>query len=211
MSERKLYSWGEAEKKLSRKGQKRIEAILDTARRVLTESGLGDFSMNKVAANSGISLGNLQYYFPKKKDLLYALLNSLLVPAAEHIQATISEQRGAGEDKQLLKDILEYAFDSNTSDQNCAVVWNSTAMSLYDMEARAMLNEWYVQFRQLVVQAVRLYNPKLSKKRIESVTLFITAAIEGHAMVWRYTVKNHNQLKRIKKEFIGHILHVVEG
>ncbi|MEL0587399.1 MAG: hypothetical protein AAES65_21390 [Candidatus Thiodiazotropha sp. (ex. Lucinoma kazani)] len=134
-----------------------------------------------------------------------------MVPAAEHIQATISEQRGAGEDKQLLKDILEYAFDSNTSDQNCAVVWNSTAMSLYDMEARAMLNEWYVQFRQLVVQAVRLYNPKLSKKRIESVTLFITAAIEGHAMVWRYTVKNHNQLKRIKKEFIGHILHVVEG
>ncbi|MEL0587400.1 MAG: TetR/AcrR family transcriptional regulator [Candidatus Thiodiazotropha sp. (ex. Lucinoma kazani)] len=78
MSERKLYSWGEAEKKLSRKGQKRIEAILDTARRVLTESGLGDFSMNKVAANSGISLGNLQYYFPKKKGFTVCLTKQFI-------------------------------------------------------------------------------------------------------------------------------------
>ena len=48
--------------------------ILDSARRLYNEQGVSNVSMRAVAADVDISVGNLTYYFPKKKDLVSALM-----------------------------------------------------------------------------------------------------------------------------------------
>lgn len=198
------------EKSLSAKGQKRIASILSTAGKVLAEHGPEDFSVNRVAAEAGISLGNLQYYFPKKKDLMYALLNNMFQPWIAQLEQAVTEQADAECDKQLLRHMLELAFVSNTSDENCAVVWVCTAMALYDDEVLAMLDEWYVLFRHLVAKGLERSNPKLSKQRRESISLFIVATIEGHAMIWRHSASDRRKLNKMNKDFIDYVLQLVE-
>ena len=48
------------------KGEQRINLILEAAELLLIDSGYHNFSMRKVATKAGISVGNLQYYFPSK-------------------------------------------------------------------------------------------------------------------------------------------------
>jgi AcrR family transcriptional regulator len=65
----------------------RREQILTAARRVLIDEGSADFSVRKVAQAAGISLGNLQYYFPSR----VALLDALLAQDVEEYERVMSE------------------------------------------------------------------------------------------------------------------------
>ena len=48
--------------------------ILQVARAVLVKQGSGGFSMRKVAAEAAITLGNVQYHYKTKTDLLSGLM-----------------------------------------------------------------------------------------------------------------------------------------
>ena len=62
------------------KAQTRQAHVLDTTETLLLQAGIGALTMRKVAAAAGISLGNLQYHFPTREDLLLALLLRFLEP-----------------------------------------------------------------------------------------------------------------------------------
>lgn len=56
----------------------RKKAVLDAAQTLLVEAGGAALTMRKVSDRAGISLGNLQYHFPKREDILTALLKRFL-------------------------------------------------------------------------------------------------------------------------------------
>jgi len=55
------------------KGQKRRAEIIEIARSVLIEDGYDCFVLRDVADRAGIKLGNLQYYFATREDLIEAV------------------------------------------------------------------------------------------------------------------------------------------
>ena len=63
--------------------------ILNSARRLFNEQGVGNVSMRAIASDVEISVGNLTYYFPRKKDLVSALM-------AEDIEETIVREPKEG-------------------------------------------------------------------------------------------------------------------
>jgi len=50
--------------------------ILETARTILTDEGLEAFALRDVAKRSGVQLGNLQYYFRSRDDLVEAIIEA---------------------------------------------------------------------------------------------------------------------------------------
>lgn len=48
--------------------------ILDIARAILTDEGLEAFALRDVAKRAGVQLGNLQYYFRSREDLIEAVI-----------------------------------------------------------------------------------------------------------------------------------------
>src|SRR5262245_59714942 len=54
------------------------ERVLLSARRVLIRDGHARFSIRRVADLAGIAVGNLTYHFPSKRQLLRALIESLV-------------------------------------------------------------------------------------------------------------------------------------
>jgi AcrR family transcriptional regulator len=58
------------------KGDQRQKEILAAARRLLVDDGYDCFVLREVAARLGITLGNLQYYYPTRDDLLEAVIRA---------------------------------------------------------------------------------------------------------------------------------------
>ena len=56
------------------KGITRLVSILDAAREVFMEAGYAGFTMRKIARRANITLGNLNYYYRTKEDLLQDLM-----------------------------------------------------------------------------------------------------------------------------------------
>jgi AcrR family transcriptional regulator len=63
-----------AERRGSARGSATRVRILDTARGILTNEGLESFALRDVAKRSGVQLGNLQYYFRSREDLIEAVI-----------------------------------------------------------------------------------------------------------------------------------------
>ena len=59
---------------VSEKGNQRIDQIIRAARDTLIRAGYHGFTMRAVAAECEISVGNLNYYYASKADLLADLL-----------------------------------------------------------------------------------------------------------------------------------------
>lgn len=58
------------------KGEQRQRKILDAARNLLVDDGYDCFVLREVAARLGITLGNLQYYYPTRDDLLVGVIRA---------------------------------------------------------------------------------------------------------------------------------------
>lgn len=57
-------------------GADRRDEILAVAERLMDESGGRSVSMRRIAAELGISVGNLTYHFPQKRELLEAVMRA---------------------------------------------------------------------------------------------------------------------------------------
>ena len=60
----------------SARGEARRAAIVLAARKTLVEQGLDQFVLRTIATSVGIELGNLQYYFATRADLLEAVIRA---------------------------------------------------------------------------------------------------------------------------------------
>ena len=90
---RKLYMSitpaAEAGHERTASGRDTRQTVLENARRLFNEKGVGDVSMRAVAAACGISVGNLTYYFPRKADLVRALMT-------EDVSETLVHEKTVG-------------------------------------------------------------------------------------------------------------------
>ena len=84
-----------ASRRRSPKAQQTALSIILAAEKLLVEQGYHNFSLRKVAAAAGLTLGNLQYHFPSKDALIKAMLDNCI----QHYLDNFEELRSAaGED-----------------------------------------------------------------------------------------------------------------
>ena len=72
------------------KGAARRDEILAEARAILVDEGLDRFVLREIAARVGILLGNLQYYYATRDDLLEALVRTELARNTAEVAALVS-------------------------------------------------------------------------------------------------------------------------
>lgn len=85
------------------------EDIIQTANRLFNERGYGNVSLRDISGTLGISVGNLNYYFAKKKDILQAIMgrNFLLTAAQEEITTLAQLHNFMG---RMLNSLSAHAF-----------------------------------------------------------------------------------------------------
>lgn len=71
----------------------RKEEILETALKLFNERGIDFVTTRDIAKTLKIGLGNLTYYFPTKKDIIFALIQEL----GKAVDEALSNQKSTGE------------------------------------------------------------------------------------------------------------------
>ncbi|WP_085902963.1 TetR/AcrR family transcriptional regulator [Kiloniella majae] len=119
-------------------------AIAAATLTLLEECGGEGLSMRRVADKSGISLGNLQYHYKNKEELLNAILNSFL-------KQYLDENWGGRESSSLEQIFLQIL--THSSFDSCAIVFKELwSLSTRNDEIDGMLDSFYRQTHELFCQ-----------------------------------------------------------
>ncbi len=161
-----------------KRGEASRTRILETARDTLATQGLEGFVMREIAKRTDMQLGNLQYYFPTRGDLLEAVIRAEF----EHNLATI---RSLSENATSLKDYVDQLSDLLLQEYTGigGNIWPVlTLLHLHNRRFRQLSEEIYKRHFDILVDAMRRFGVSGSTAALSEKARLITAIIDGAAL-----------------------------
>lgn len=163
------------EQVLKAKGTKRREEILQLARGVLISDGFSQFSMRDIAGRADMKLGNLQYYFPSREELLEAVVRAEFEANLAAIQS-IGDAPGEG--AKALSDAARYLVRQWLSEGACIYAVMSF-LAMHEERFRNLHREVYEQFYEALDPLLMRAKPTMKKaERVRKVRL-VTSLMDG--------------------------------
>lgn len=157
------------------KGASTRSRILEETHALLVEKGLDGLVLREVAANSGIQLGNLQYYFPNIEELLVAVIQSAAEQDIQTMQAALEID---ADPDQLLHSLINELVTRWRTES--AVVWASLSLlALRKGRFRELYKDIYAAHYTAVVEVLKRVSPTLAETEYQLRARLITALIDG--------------------------------
>ncbi|WP_410793491.1 TetR/AcrR family transcriptional regulator [Kribbella sp. C-35] len=157
----------------SDRGRARRDAVLAAARELLVEDGFDQFVLRRVAARSEMTLGNLQYYFRSRDDLLEALIRAEF----EHDLAAVHSATTA--------DGLEAAARALVRNWTTGAgsIFGTMSLLAYHHERFSRLNrEIYEAFYRELGVLLRTVSEGVPEAEVRMRARLITSLLDGVAM-----------------------------
>ena len=161
-----------------KKGRRTAAHILEQSTQVLMRDGYSQFSLRRVAQAAGVTLGNLQYYFPTKPVLVEAMLVHVIEGYIDTFDGLMAEVEGRPEEQ--LTAVLTYVIRDLTSPQTTVLFPELWSMANHEPAVQQYVEDLYESYRRIVAGLIARINPRLSPGQVRLLTIFITASIEGH-------------------------------
>ncbi len=179
----------------SGKGQHTSLAITLAAEKLLIDKGYHNFSMRKVALAAGLTLGNLQYYFPNKDALIRAMLEHCI---ERYLHRFEQVRMNAGEDPEAqFKAIITLVFKDLNRKSTTRFFPEVWALSNHYDHAVEFMDAMYDRYRLVLIEVMALINPQLSASQLQRLAIFISSSIEGHTMFIGYRKPWKNETEQI--------------
>jgi AcrR family transcriptional regulator len=164
-----------AKRAVARKGEARQAEVLAMARRVLVEEGYDRFSLRDIATRVGVTLGNLQYYFPARDDLLEAVLRAELVRDQAELAALAAAARSP---RDALAAVVRHLIEEWTREARRVYVVLSL-LALHQPRFSALHREIYEGFYDALVPLLRGLRPDAKRVELLQLARMITILIDG--------------------------------
>lgn len=165
-----------------RAGKETARKILAAARSLLTREGYAQFSMRNVADAAGLRLANLQYYFPRRDDLVRAILADTGDMYAQAYERILD---GASEDPvERFKIVLDYQLkDVFVPETRRYFVQLWALLNSIDDASGSLLGELYAYDIDPLGECIQAMYPKLDKREVAERARLLAATIEGLMIV----------------------------
>jgi len=164
------------------KGEKRIKIILEAAEQLLIDRGYHNFSMRKVATKAGVSVGNLQYYFPSKDKLIEAVLDHVI----QNYLDTFLLFRGQYTPKEQFIKIIKTVIKDIKTKFTTVFFPELWSMANHEKHISEIMDQMYGKYRALIADVIRDINPNLNECQAQRLSIFMTASLEGHTIFIGY-------------------------
>ena len=158
------------------KGQRRVDKVLRAARKILALEGYPNFTMRNVAARSGISLGNLQYYFPTKNALLRELIEYNEKTHDVDYKAIFVK---ADNPEDCFYALVDYLLDDLEKPLVRGFLFQVWALTTHDDYVETCMEKAFAHYRSVVSRAIAGLNPRMSKVERARRAAAIQSIIEG--------------------------------
>lgn len=188
------------------KGQKRFDEIVDSALELLIDRGYHNFSIRKVAESVGISVGNLQYYFPTKDALVQAMLDDTLRDYTD----TFDRIRHRGTAKQQLTELVNTITEDLSTRKTTFFFPELWSLSNHEKSVNKMMEDLYSHYRGIMAEIIVDINPAISAAQATRLALFFTCSIEGHTVFIGYKKPWKSETKNIARLATQSFLWLIE-
>ncbi|MBI1393940.1 MAG: TetR family transcriptional regulator [Alphaproteobacteria bacterium] len=159
----------------SAKGARTVQTILKAAEEVFTEVGHAGLSLRQVASRSGVTVGNLNYYFPSKRALLDAMLRESLADYVDaHIAPVLAEDITPME--AFLRVVEFYVTNGRERHRLFFQIWGFAAS---DDDAKDLVAELYRAVGRFMRRLIKAANPNLSDDEARRAVVSIFSIEEG--------------------------------
>jgi AcrR family transcriptional regulator len=163
------------------KGRRSVGEILDAATALLAEDGYAALSTRKVAARAGMRPGNLQYYFPAKRDMVRALLERYLQRSLERLARRV--ERGQHTPEARLRSAIDGILSQQHSEPDCTLFRELWALASHDADVATAMSDFYRHYRTHVGAALGSVSPGLGRSESERLAMAVVAMLEGLSIV----------------------------
>lgn len=160
------------------KGRGRVHEILIAARTLLADDGYAGLSMRRVAAETGMSLSNLQHYYQSKDALLEALLLYTMDVFQEKIDA-IAADMAAAPPRQRFESMVDMFFDALTDRVTHAIFFEIWALASRNPVASRLMDTMMARERKTLFNLIRGLAPGMDDDETMRRAVLIVALIEG--------------------------------
>ena len=182
-----------AEEEGGRRGEATRVAILVAAREVLMTAGYAKFSMRRVAAQAGVSVGNLQYYFSTKHELTSELLDEVV----ESYLFDFDSLRQAGSPTEQFTRIIRRVLEDLQTKETTFFFPEIWSLANHEPSLTGPVDAMYARYRAVLAELAKTINPSLSDERARQLSVFISASIEGHTVFIGYNKPMADDLEAV--------------
>ena len=160
------------------RGEVSRSRILDTARDVLASEGLDRFALRDIAKRADMRLGNLQYYFPTRDDLLEAVIQS-------EFERNLQAMRGLDEQATNVDDYMQQLCgllikEYTSVGGNIWPVFH--LLHLHNRRFRGLSADIYQQHFDIIIAAMQKFGVTDRPKQLLEKVRLITAMIDGASL-----------------------------
>lgn len=160
------------------KGLERAHAILHAARHLLAAEGYAGLSMRRVAAEAGITLSNVQHYYPNKQVLLEALL-LYTMDVFQSKMDSISEAMADSAPSERFLSTIDMFLDEITDPVTHAIFFEIWALASRHEFASQLMDKMMGRERKAVFNLIRGLNPAISDAEYMRRAVLMVAQVEG--------------------------------
>lgn len=172
----------------SARGQQAVVQILSAARNVLIEEGYPRLTMRNIATRAGITVGNLSYYYKNKEDLLHDLLEAVIQGYMEDFTRIVEDASKSPDER--LEEFVRFIMGDLSTKETTGFFPALWALANHNAFAAAEMEKMYAVERDVLAKVVGQIRPDLAKRDRASISLFLSAAMEGHTMFIGYEREN---------------------
>ena len=159
------------------RGQDGFEHILRSALSLLVNHGSTALTLRRIAAESGMNVGNLNYYFRSKEELIRELLNAVISSYEESFDEIIHEPGASAEAR--LENLVMLVLEDITTKKTTRFFPELWAMANHDPFIHDRMSELYDRARVSLNELIAEINPELPSDQREILALFISGSMEG--------------------------------
>ncbi len=176
-----------------------FEQIIRAAENVLVEKGHAALTLRGVAEACGLQVGNLSYYFPTKRALVKALLDSLIA----NYQGDMAqiELRDSADSEAMLTSVMFYWMKENQTRRTSRIYVELWSMGNNDAELREAVDRAYLNGRIRFNRIFKGINPELTESELSALTVLAISLMEG-VMVFANVDRNDNLYMPLISAFV---------
>jgi len=187
-------------------GTETIEQILRAALNVLVEEGSRAFTLRRIAAECGMKVGNLSYYFPKKEDLVAELLEAILAGYSDMAAEMLTTVDDDPEER--LANIIALMMDDLRSKRTTNLFPELWALANHEEKVDRLVQDFYARAQNALAQTVKAINSTLSEADCKAVALLISATIEGTTIFAGHRKPWEAKMPEIKALAVQSLVHL---
>ncbi|WP_269501911.1 TetR/AcrR family transcriptional regulator [Burkholderia sp. IMCC1007] len=173
---------------LRAQGLRTRNTIIRVARKLLLEGGPLEFSQRAVAAAAGISVSNLQYYFPTRIAVLRAVIEPVIDTYLEDMKRALSSDASP---RDVFDEIIQRSIGDAKDVKYNALFRHFLSFAATDDECFKLYDEWYASLTRDLAQLLRAVNPAFGAADSRHAATMLIALADGLAM--QYGTGRHTQ------------------